>query len=572
MFAIALLPLFAQQAGFPIADWEKRLRGNKGEDHRVFREIGKAFSGKDSTTIKDALLALEQKGKGAGSNFRVRMLYLKADFIHNFGREKRMVRMMAVLDEMLKIAYQSGDDSNIAFASWAYGSLMYANNQIELAATYYLKAIELYDKGQPFENLYAYYTVMGEILFHSREYEQSTRYSLKGLAGLPDSSEQQKHTLARVLNTVGQGFQKTGQGDSALHYFARSKQLAESINNIDWPGINDCFSAQVYLERKELPIAKSLLQQAILSTQVHESNIKANSLQLLAGIHLAERRPDSAARCLNEALQLLEKNSNRTIQGKNYLQQTYLQKAELHRVRQQTDSFYHYFQLYSVLHDSLERVATLSSSRLAQLRINNERNQYAIQNVLAQQEREEKNRNLIILGISLLAMGTIYSLYRQREKHKHREELALYQKAASEAEARSARGQLESFTQLLLEKSSLVEKLQEQLSEKSESACKQEVMTELSNHNIITEDDWNRFRSLFDTMYPGFFRKLKERAPDITQAELRMAALGRLQLTTRQMASILGITENGVSKGRTRLRQRIQLEADTSLEEFLASL
>ncbi|HEX3165851.1 MAG TPA: hypothetical protein VHQ93_06290, partial [Chitinophagaceae bacterium] len=80
------------------------------------------------------------------------------------------------------------------------------------------------------------------------------------------------------------------------------------------------------------------------------------------------------------------------------------------------------------------------------------------------------------------------------------------------------------------------------------------------------------FKSLFEKIYPGFFINLKEKFPDITLAEQRMAALTRLQLTPRQMASMLGISVDSVHKTRQRLRQRLRINPESSLEEIMISI
>jgi len=81
-----------------------------------------------------------------------------------------------------------------------------------------------------------------------------------------------------------------------------------------------------------------------------------------------------------------------------------------------------------------------------------------------------------------------------------------------------------------------------------------------------------KFTTLFEKIYPGFFINLKEKVNDITLAEQRMAALTRLHLTTRQIASILGISPNSVNKTRQRLRQRLNLELETNIEDIIARL
>jgi DNA-directed RNA polymerase specialized sigma24 family protein len=121
----------------------------------------------------------------------------------------------------------------------------------------------------------------------------------------------------------------------------------------------------------------------------------------------------------------------------------------------------------------------------------------------------------------------------------------------------------------IIEKASLIESLEEKIKNRSLSDEQQAIIEELSQQTILKEEEWIKFRSLFEKIYPGFFRKLKERASDISLAEQRMAALIRLQLTTRQAASILGVSVDSVHKTRQRLRQRLRADQETSLERVI---
>jgi DNA-binding CsgD family transcriptional regulator len=136
----------------------------------------------------------------------------------------------------------------------------------------------------------------------------------------------------------------------------------------------------------------------------------------------------------------------------------------------------------------------------------------------------------------------------------------------------AAKEQLNLFTQNLIEKSSLIENLQLQLQDKEYNKEQQQVIDELSHQSILTEDDWAKFKSLFEKIHPGFFIKLKQKSADITLAEQRTAALTRLEFPTRQIASLLGISVDSVHKARQRLRQRYNFRSESELEEFLASL
>ena len=135
-----------------------------------------------------------------------------------------------------------------------------------------------------------------------------------------------------------------------------------------------------------------------------------------------------------------------------------------------------------------------------------------------------------------------------------------------------AREQLRLFTENIVEKTALIEKLEEQASKKEASAEQQGIISELSRQTILTEEDWEKFKALFETIYPGFFIKLKQNFANISVAEQRMAALIRLSLTSKEMASMLGISVDSVHKTRQRLRQRLQLTSDSSLKEMVSAI
>jgi DNA-binding CsgD family transcriptional regulator len=114
--------------------------------------------------------------------------------------------------------------------------------------------------------------------------------------------------------------------------------------------------------------------------------------------------------------------------------------------------------------------------------------------------------------------------------------------------------------------------LEQQVADKPLTDEQQQLANELSHQTILTEDDWEKFKTLFEKIYPGFFLKIKELIPDITVAEKRMAALTRLHLNTKQMASMLGISPDSVYKIRQRLRKRLLLNDEAATEAYLAKI
>ena len=114
----------------------------------------------------------------------------------------------------------------------------------------------------------------------------------------------------------------------------------------------------------------------------------------------------------------------------------------------------------------------------------------------------------------------------------------------------------------------MIEKLQAQLQQQN-----MQVNEELLNQSILTENDWLRFKGMFEKANPGLIQQLQTAAPDITTAEIRYAALISLNLGSKHIASMLGIGADAVRKTRQRLRQRLNIGTDeNALEEFIKGI
>jgi len=256
----------------------------------------------------------------------------------------------------------------------------------------------------------------------------------------------------------------------------------------------------------------------------------------------------------------------------NYLANIYFTAAEIFRELGNTDSLIHYSGLYNKLHDSAERIIYQSSIGITKLRLSDEQSRLNIIKLGREKDEQQQQRNLIIAFILFFAAIALLLINKQRLKVKYEQELTQQQNLRIQQEMESAKTHLKMFTENIIEKTNLVERLEQQLNNKTISAVEQQLISEISEQTILTEDDWDKFKSLFEKIFPLFFQRLKITAPDITVAEQRMAALTRLQLTTRQTASMLGISVDSVHKTKQRLRKRFNLGADANIEEYIRGI
>jgi len=90
--------------------------------------------------------------------------------------------------------------------------------------------------------------------------------------------------------------------------------------------------------------------------------------------------------------------------------------------------------------------------------------------------------------------------------------------------------------------------------------------------SLRSEGEWTLFEQQFDIHHPGFIRKLLERSPTLTPAELRVCSLLRINLATKEIASLLNVSSRAVEGHRYHLRKKLGLPPKMSLGAYLSSL
>ena len=95
------------------------------------------------------------------------------------------------------------------------------------------------------------------------------------------------------------------------------------------------------------------------------------------------------------------------------------------------------------------------------------------------------------------------------------------------------------------------------------------LVRKLRQETDFQEPYWNEFLLFFAKIYPDFFTRLKVLCPDLTQTELRMCALMKLNITAQELTDILSISIDGVRKTRYRIYKKMNMASDQELEDFL---
>ncbi|MFT3909038.1 MAG: tetratricopeptide repeat protein [Ferruginibacter sp.] len=524
-------------------------------------------------TIEKMLPGIEKAADNGNPYFISRINCLKAMLL---SIENGMIastpshkqKVMELMADAMHTAHETNDEYLEAFVANEYFSRMKYYEETALAVIYGLYSAELYEK-LGLER-FPKYEFLSEIMYRVREYDKCIEYSKKWLVSekSPDLLRLGQRKMF-TLNTLGLAFHRKSMYDSALFYYNKSLSAAEKeANRPDWVGIISGNMGQVYYLQRQYDTAKALLEKDYkisMSSELYDN--AANSLQWVARANAALGNNEKALQQVREAMQLIQRMPDR-----GYQQNIYYAAIEIYSSNNHYDSALYYSTLYQKLHDTIEKNINLSSVAVSRVRLTEEKYIYDIRRLQLEKKAQTQQRNFVIAGILFLALTSILLINRQRLKHKYKQQSLEMQNKIIEQEISSAKKQMAMFTDSIIEKTTVIEKLEQQMQESQLSAGQQEAISVLSHLTILTEDDWEKFKALFEKIYPLFFQKLKLQAPDITLAEQRMAALIRLQLTTRQMASMQGISPDSVHKTRQRLRQRLDISNEVNLEEYFSGL
>jgi DNA-binding CsgD family transcriptional regulator len=127
-------------------------------------------------------------------------------------------------------------------------------------------------------------------------------------------------------------------------------------------------------------------------------------------------------------------------------------------------------------------------------------------------------------------------------------------------------------------KNELLQKISDEINNFKDSGGKKLSEDQLKKiHKVIDEGmsddrDWNVFENSFNEAHENFFKKLKHGHPDLVPNDLKLCAYLRMNMSSKEMASLLNISLRGVEIRRYRLRKKLNLEHDKNLVEFLIEL
>lgn len=137
--------------------------------------------------------------------------------------------------------------------------------------------------------------------------------------------------------------------------------------------------------------------------------------------------------------------------------------------------------------------------------------------------------------------------------------------------------ELANVTMHLIQKNELLQEIKEELidvrktGDHTLTAKDFQNLMKLINENMTVEDDKNLFESNFNDVHDSFLKKLKNEFPDLTAADLKLAAYLKMNLSSKEIAPLFNISIRGLENKRYRLRKKLNLTNDANLNDFFTA-
>jgi hypothetical protein len=171
--------------------------------------------------------------------------------------------------------------------------------------------------------------------------------------------------------------------------------------------------------------------------------------------------------------------------------------------------------------------------------------------------------------------GLLLRSYIRGRRSKKKFLIGLEERRALRAELEDKTNELAKQSSALSNKTSMVKTLLEELDKQKESlGDRYPPSLYLKMRSLLEKaagDDGDRiaFEAYFDSAHQDFIGRLRKEYALVTPGDIRLCCLLRMNLSTKEVASILSVSVRAVELRRYRLRKRLGLPPHINLVDFL---
>ncbi|NQV38198.1 MAG: tetratricopeptide repeat protein [Candidatus Marinimicrobia bacterium] len=363
----------------------------------------------------------------------------------------------------------------------------------------------------------------------------------------------------------------------AQNYFYKAQEIGITADTLNLIGRSHESLGEVFLQMNQDSIAMGHFRLAESDFIINTNVVYLVHLyQRLAAYYVTKDKNDSALVNLNRAVFLAEKHNLSKDKMIILEQLIHLQKKAGNR--DELISLYEELDSLRIGFYQSEKKQVLFKSEI-QLELSAQNRKLAEKEARLRITRRERNFS-VIAGLFLALF--IWLLYRRFKQNKmiHLQELKIERLKAKQREDKIVimKKELVIKATYIQQKSDLIGLITKDLKYnisllKSSEDRRQFNQLVLSlEETQKSEDHWQEFEKQFTATYPGYFKILVIQNSSLTTMDLKMCAYLKMNMNTKEIASLTGLSVRSIESRRFRLRKKLGLNNGRNLFNYFNSL
>lgn len=426
---------------------------------------------------------------------------------------------------------------------------------------------------------------IGEVYLSLNNFEQAEQHFEESR----QASERLKDDkgLAISLGLLGDSHEKQAEYEDALQDQRRSLELFQKLEDDHGVAITNENIGSIYEDLEEFGLAYEYFKKAYHYLQDSQSTEEINVLNNLGDSFRKRGDYQPGLEYTTKALELAKQlNDLHQLESaykdlsKNYALMGNYQDAHENLLLAEK---YNNEMLKAQNYDQLNVLQTIyeTNKREAEIELLKEQNKVSV-----------ANQNLLWVALFAIAVIFILLYYYMGRKRKAKLKIQEYKQRMLKAELDKKAIEEKNLQQEVQLKAASLSRYSLHLSQKNKilldmsntlrnmvtrkhmnmSEKIKELVKEI-DFNLKQEQEWDEFMTFFKEIHPDFIKKLSALSKNsLSPAELRLGMLLRLNLSSKEIASILRVTPDSVRVARYRLRKKLPIDQKEELVNFMIEL
>jgi len=442
--------------------------------------------------------------------------------------------------QSLKLAEEQHDSSSINSKNFNIGTtFIEAGNQYR-GIEFIKKSINFYkqDNNYNVKFLVAGYVNLG-VAYNDMNVLDSAMFYYQLAVNIARQGNYTEQIGASLFN-IGEIYLKKNETDKAFEQYSSALDAFKSTNDLRGIWHTKSGIASVYAKQRRFKEAEDLLKTIIPHyIEVNDLVYLVKSLTILSEVYQELGNYPLALQYKNQLLEVKDSIAENEILGK-------ISDLELQY--------------------RIEKLQKENQSKLE---------------ILKQEKKITSLRWYGSTGILIIIIILVITLYKKNSTQNKLIETQLINtqleqdKLKNELEFRNK--ELENFALHIVQKNDFLQDIKTSLktiksnaSDKNTDEIKK--LTIKINQALRVNQELEKFRERVDDVNNHFFTLLSKNYPDLTEKEKRLCALLKLNLSSKEIATLNNISEGAVTMARYRLRKKIGLSTDENLTEFFQKI